>query len=53
MKKKFFHFLFGAALLCSGAAVQAQGLDNIIVEPYYTVTAAESEADKMEEARSG
>ena len=44
MKKKFFHFLFGAALLCSASAVRAQGLENIIVEPYYTVTQADADA---------
>ncbi|MBK9761144.1 MAG: hypothetical protein IPO90_14515 [Flavobacteriales bacterium] len=42
MKQNFFKFLFGAALACTGLAAKAQGLEGIVVEDYYTITAADA-----------
>ncbi|MBS1582747.1 MAG: hypothetical protein JST66_11160, partial [Bacteroidetes bacterium] len=42
---KIDRYVFGAALaLCSASAVQAQGLENIIVEDYYTISQADADA---------
>ena len=42
MKKNISNFIAAAALFCSAAAVQAQGLEGIIVEDYYTISGADA-----------
>ncbi|MBK7751866.1 MAG: T9SS type A sorting domain-containing protein [Flavobacteriales bacterium] len=44
MKHGFSKLLVGAALLCSSSFAQAQGLEDIIVEEYHTVTQADADA---------